>query len=90
MHDYRILLGNFLAGVFLVGGSRVEVELGGMSGVEALEDDVSVAPADVECFLEFQLVAFRAYCDGSAASYIDYSDLPALGKILGAEDVGGR
>ena len=57
VHDDGVLLGNLLAGIFLVGGSGVEVELGGVLRIEALEDDVSVAPADVECFLEFQLVA---------------------------------
>lgn len=51
-----------------------------MPGIEALEDDVPVAPADVEGFLEFQLVALVSDCDGSAASYIDHSDLTALGE----------
>ena len=88
VHDDGVLLGNLLAGIFLVGGSGVEVELGGVLSIETFEYDVSVAAADVQGLLELQLIAVGAYGDGSAAAYVDHSDLAALGEILRAEDVG--
>ena len=60
-----------------------------MLSIETFEYDVSVAAADVQGLLELQLIAVGTYGDGSAAAYVDHSDLAALGEILRAEDVGG-
>ena len=87
--NHGVGLGDFLAGIFLVGGAGVEVELGGFLGILRAEDDIPVATADVKGFLVVEFKHLVADFHATGTADIEDAHLTTGGEIGGLERVDG-
>ena len=81
--------GDELHGVFLVRVGRVDVELGRVLIVLALEHHVLVAAAHIEGVLEVELVLLAVYLHDAVAAGVDYAEFAVLKEIFRLQRVDG-
>ena len=81
--------GDELGLVLLVGGCRVDVEVGGLSRILALEDDVLLATAYIEGVLEVEFIVLAVNGHDAVTSDVDNTELPAEQEIRSLERIDG-
>ena len=88
--NHGVGLGYLLAGILLVGGDAVEVELCRLLRVGAAEHHIAVAAAYVECFFVAQGERLAAHLNGAFAQPdVEYAHLAARGEVFGLQRVDG-